>query len=490
MIHALRQFLRNPRMTLVLHALGAVAALLTIALLPMPHEALLATGVFATTTQAKRLKEIAAEAMKIQKEYEGKPMPQGVGEKFDNLCSEMKEIQDEVDRAKKVHEMEQYASSASKGARSAVDPALPNGETKTETKTELPSNRIAGYMKVGDFFANLPKVKEFVSNISENGQRELKLSVPSLLRIKNFVRQGVVPIGVEMRKSIEAMHAERKDLPIFGTGVIEPERLSDMVRDDEQDRLRLRDIFNVSPTTSPLIEWVAMTDYTRAAAIVSEGATKPEAAAEFEVRSTSVKTIAVWIPVTEQQLQDAPALVNLIQSELLYDLGKEEEEQLMWETGSGQNFNGLVNQITAGRTTGGDTNFDKIRRAMTDVRLDGYEPNAMAIHPIDWENIQLMKGSDGHYVWIVTLDSATGESRVWGLRTVETVACENPAGTDRQIIVGDFVRGATIFDRMQAALAIGWKDDDFIKNLRTIRAEERIAFAVRRTKAFRKIDTL
>jgi hypothetical protein len=51
------------------------------------------------------------------------------------------------------------------------------------------------------------------------------------------------------------------------------------------------------------------------------------------------------------------------------------------------------------------------------------------------------------------------------------------------------VRGATLWDRQQATVAVGWKDDDFIKNLRTIRAELRAAFAVRRPKAFIKITS-
>ena len=166
---------------------------------------------------------------------------------------------------------------------------------------------------------------------------------------------------------------------------------------------------------------------------------------------------------------------------------------MIYGSGAGQNFGGITNDsdVTVGRTASGDTLLDKIRIARTDVTVNGYTPNAAVMHPIDWETLELLKGTDDHYIWAVVRDELS--PRVWGLRVVETVAAEENAGNateERNIIVGDFVRGATLWDRQQATVAVGWKDDDFIKNLRTIRAELRAAFAVRRPKAFIKITTV
>lgn len=464
-----------------------LGAILASALLPMRAEALLPIFLGETSTR-RDLKTILKEARTLQDATKGRAMTAEEGTKFEALAKEAKEIQDELDREKVLLDMQKSADEQKELDR-VVDPAIPgSGKSEAEIKMEL-KNRVAGYVRLGDFITLSPQLKQFF----ENGMPrvDLKFAVPNLLKVRGLpqVHQGLLPVSRDVRKAIESIILERKDLPIFGSRVIEPDRLSDMVVDTENDRLRLRDILNVSTTTSNAIEWVAKLDYTRAADVVSDGDEKPEAAAEFELRSTTVKTIAVWIPVTEQQLQDAPVLINLIQQDLLYDLGKVEEEQIMWETGSGFNFNGLVNQIDEGRTSGGDTLIDMIRRSMTDIRIDGYEPNGLAMHPLDVEAIQLLKASDGNYIWIVVTDPTTGQMRIWGLTMVETVACADPAGTTRVAIPGDWRRGATLFDRQQASIAIGYKDDDFIRNLRTIRAEERIAFAVRRPKAFRKITT-
>lgn len=467
--------------------LSALAMLLAVTLLPLPNDAWLSLGLLAGTTRTRALRDILAEAKGLQDKYRGQAMPEDEARKFEALCAEAKAYQDEDDREAALQRIDDLE----KKGRRAVDPALPNMDGRDDPNANVPENAksvVAGYVRLGDFIRLSGGFKKFL----ERGMPEagLKLSVPNLLDIKGWSRGGFVPMTREERNAFTEFQRESKSLPVFGTRVIEPDRLTDIVEDTVNDRLRLRDILNVVPTTSNLIEWIAKTAFTRAADIVSDGDAKPEAAASFELRSTSVKTIAVWIPVTEQQLQDAPALINLIQNDLRYDVGKVEEEQVMWATGAGQDLDGLVNNITAGRTVGGDTTFDKIRRAITDVIVSGYSPNGMAMHPIDWEDIQLLKGSDNHYIWMVTTDSSTGVSRIWGLRVVETVACLNPAATDRKIIVGDWARGATLYDRMQAAIAIGYKDDDFIRNLRTIRAEERVAFAVRRPDAFRYIDTL
>jgi HK97 family phage major capsid protein len=433
------------------------------------------------TATTRDLKTILGDIDRIEKEYEGKLMPQDKGDELERLYTEGKALQDSADRQKRRASLESFS-------REIIDPALPGGKDKPATSEEIKGakNRIAGYMRVGEFISNAPAMHEYAQKFKH--MHGINIEIPSLLKIKSLrLSQGFIPLTKEMRDAIET-----KDLAVIGDGVIEPMRLADIVRDVENDQLSMRDVLNVSPTSAALIQWVARVGSPdRSAAIQSEGPTaatmaqKPQADAEYEVRETSVKTIAVWIPVTEQQLQDMPALINLIQQDLLWDLRKEEEEQMVWGDGTGLNLDGLDANITEADAGGYTSNIDLIRRSMTQIRVSGYQPTAVTLHPEDWEGIELEKGSDGHYIWAVIRD--TLGPRIWGLRVVETVAMDDPDSTNRLIIVGDFQRGATLFDRMQASIAIGWQDKQFIQNLRTIRAEERVAFAVRRPDAFRKI---
>jgi HK97 family phage major capsid protein len=82
-----------------------------------------------------------------------------------------------------------------------------------------------------------------------------------------------------------------------------------------------------------------------------------------------------------------------------------------------------------------------------------------------------------------------GVSRIWGATVVETVGVEDFAGNateERVVIVGDGRRGATLYDREQSSVSVGWINDQFIRNQRTILAEGRWAFGIPRPLAFRK----
>lgn len=446
---------------------------------------------FAGITAAKRredLDKIIAEAEGIEKKYEGKPIPEAEGKKLEELYKEGEKLSTEIEEEAKREETKKRMKGASKYLGEIPDPIIPDAR-KPEEKNG--ANRVAGYLRLGDLVGHSEKFRKWVESGADGS---VKFQVPHLLRIPGAsgVHEGFIPLTKDMREAFEK-GLEKKDLLVTGTGVIEPDRLTDIVRATERDELRLRDILNVSPTSSNSVEWVRLASYTRAADIQSEGATaatmeeKPEADAEFEIVNSPVRTIAVWIPVTEQQLQDVPALINMIEQELLYDLQKKEEEEIVWGDGTGVSLDGLDANVTddSGNDDGGDSLLDKIRRRITFVRTRGYQPNGTAIHPEEWEEIELLKGSDGHYIWAIIRD--TLGPRVWGTRVVETVAMDEPGGSGRIVIVGDFRMGATLWDRRQPAIAIGWQDKQFIQNLRTIRAEERVAFGVRRPGAFSKI---
>ena len=91
-----------------------------------------------------------------------------------------------------------------------------------------------------------------------------------------------------------------------------------------------------------------------------------------------------------------------------------------------------------------------------------------------------MKDSTGAYIF--GGPQGVTEKRMWGLPTVDT-----PAQVAGDFLVGAFKIGATVYDRMAVELLLSTENaDDFEKNLATMRAEERIALAVKRPGAFIK----
>jgi HK97 family phage major capsid protein len=104
--------------------------------------------------------------------------------------------------------------------------------------------------------------------------------------------------------------------------------------------------------------------------------------------------------------------------------------------------------------------------------------------------MQLLKSTTNKYIWVIVTEA--GVSRLWGVPVIETESCQDFQGDDveqRNMLVGDFIRGATLWDRMQSTVSVGWIDDQFVRNMRTILAEFRGAWAIRRPGAFRDLQT-
>jgi|TARA_Y100001956_G_scaffold82007_2_gene101330 HK97 family phage major capsid protein len=268
-----------------------------------------------------------------------------------------------------------------------------------------------------------------------------------------------------------------------GTGdagdLIEPTRVPGVIAQPDRPMF-VRQLLSIMGTTSNSIEYVREQGFTNAAAAVAEGAQKPESDIKFELETAPVRTLAHWIMASEQVLADVPMLMGYIDQRLRYGLMLEEEDQILSGDGTGQNLLGLIPQATdydTNRTQVGDTRIDIIRRALTQVRIAEYMADAIVMHPDDWESIELTKTTDGAYVWANPMQMAAG--RLWGLPVVTSTALESG-----EFLVGNFRMSASIFDRMQARVDVSREDrDNFIKNMVTIRGEERLALAVFRPEA-------
>ncbi|MBA2559204.1 MAG: phage major capsid protein, partial [Propionibacteriales bacterium] len=109
--------------------------------------------------------------------------------------------------------------------------------------------------------------------------------------------------------------------------------------------------------------------------------------------------------------------------------------------------------------------------------------DAVVLHPNNWQTIRLMTTADGIYLF--GPPSQTGASTLWGLNTVVTTAM-----TANTALVGAFRAGAEVFRRTDMSLQVGWINDQFVKNQRTIVVEERLALVCFRPSAFTKVTGL
>lgn len=216
--------------------------------------------------------------------------------------------------------------------------------------------------------------------------------------------------------------------------------------------------------------------WTNAAGFVEQAATKPASTLTFEDVTLPIQTIAHTIKVTRQLLQDVPAVVQHTYNRLRHGLAVKVDQQLVLGTGTSPDIQGLTmpGNFVEYTPTAGDTLIDAIARVRSQMLAVGEYPDSIIVNPADWVSLMTAKASgDGHYLYGIPGSSMTAAP--FGLRIAESPYV--PAGS---FIVAGMAAGVSIHSSMAAAIDIGYVNDDFQRNLLTLRAEERLALFVQR----------
>lgn len=282
-------------------------------------------------------------------------------------------------------------------------------------------------------------------------------------------------MSLELKAAVTSTAAGGLIRPLYETDPVELPRR----------RLTVRSLLPVVPISTSSVDYPKMSTRTNSAAPVAESAAKPYSDYAWTNATAPVRTIAHLAKLTRQAMDDAPRLVAEVDSEMRYGLGLVEEAQLLTGSGTGQNISGLMTQATAYAapiTIASPTRLDMLRLAMLQAALALYPADGIVLNPGDWAGIELTKTTDGAYLF--ANPQGTVQARMWGLPVVDT-----PAMPLDEFLVGNFQIGATLYDRMGVEVLISTENvDDFEKNLATMRAEERIALAVKRPACFVKGD--
>lgn len=246
-----------------------------------------------------------------------------------------------------------------------------------------------------------------------------------------------------------------------------------------KQRLTIRALLPVVSISTGTVEYVQQTSAATGAAMVAEGALKPESDMDFSLLTTPTRVIAHWIKASRQVMEDLPQLRDLIDNEMRYGLALREEAQILLGDGTGQNLAGLVPAATAfddplGLIT--PNMIDTIGAAILQNALADYPATGIVVHAADWVRMRLLKDADGKY--LLGDPQTAVEPRLFGLPVVPTKAM-----AVGDFLVGDFASAATLYDRWQPRVEVGYVNDDFVRNLTTILAEERVALAVKNPEA-------
>lgn len=300
---------------------------------------------------------------------------------------------------------------------------------------------------------------------------------------KDFAKGGYkgrlsIPVG---RKAITSLTASA------GPGVA-PDFRGEIISLGRR-RFTIRDLMLPGATDSNAVTYVRELGFTNNAASVSETVRKPESTLTLEAITQPVITVAHFTKASNQILRDIPQLQSYIDGRLRYGLQFAEEVQLLKGSGVGINLNGVYTQATAyvqpaGAAVVNETRVDRIRLMMLQCFLAEFPASGIVLHPTDWATIELSKDTTNQYL----IGKATGVlgPTLWGLPVVETQAMTVDTG-----LVGSFRPLSQIFDHEAVNVVLATEnEDDFVKNLVTLRAEERLAMAVYRPEGFVKAADL
>lgn len=282
--------------------------------------------------------------------------------------------------------------------------------------------------------------------------------------------------------------AAMQETKVTSAGIVVP-NFDPTIQPGIRQELRIRDLLTTIPVTGQSYTYYRELLHTRGAAPVAEGGTKPQSNVTFQSITDRVKKVAVWMPVTDEALDDVPQMLAYLRELLRYDLKLEEEAQILKGDGTGENLNGLMTQATtydAALTKAGDTPIDIVRRAIYQVRKQSQmSADGIVMTELDWMNIELQKDGENRYLFANLQGLVTPV--LWGRPVITSDSVdEGDEDTGGEFLVANFARSSLLFDRMSFLFKMGLINDQFIKNERALLVEERLGLGVRRREALVK----
>lgn len=242
------------------------------------------------------------------------------------------------------------------------------------------------------------------------------------------------------------------------------------------------DVLDLVPNTvtaQAAVVYMEETTYTNAAAEVAEAGLYPEAALALEEKSSPVRKIAVWLPMTDEQLEDVAYAASYVNTRLPFMVRQRLNTQILAGNGTAPNLRGVLNTVgIQTQAAGTDPVPDAIHKAIVKVQTIAQSmPNAVAMNPLDWQDVRLLRTTEGLYIW--GSPSEAGTARIWGLPVAIAQGL-----TENTAIVGDWSQSELAVRRGMDVQVTNSHADFFINGKQAVRADMRAALVFYRPAAF------
>ena len=265
----------------------------------------------------------------------------------------------------------------------------------------------------------------------------------------------------------------------------------------------LETLLSTAQATTNTVRYVTQATSTSGAAGVAEGGLKPESTLEYDTVDEPVKKVATSIVTSDELIEDAPAVQQLINGDLSLFVNIEVERQLLRGTSGGNEVQGLLTSrsvpvYTAGTAQGNIA--EQMFKAMNSMRGSAYlEPDWVVMSPADYQSLRLLKDTSGQLYFGGPNTGTYGQGQaaaaspqitgapdvVWGKPCYVTQTIGS--GT---ALVGTRL-GAAVWNRGGLSVeSTNSHASHFTSNLMATRAERRLALAVYRPKGYVEVRGL
>lgn len=249
--------------------------------------------------------------------------------------------------------------------------------------------------------------------------------------------------------------------------------------------LTVRSVIPEIPVSTDAVNALRESAWSSSAAETAQGALKPESTITFEQYNVSIETIAHWIKVSNRLLADAPAIAAYINTRLRDGLAQRVDNQLINGNGTSPNISGLTDSgnFTAFTPEANANLVDSINKAKWELWATGNVPDYVFVNPADWGEMERARESAGSGMYLYGAPGTVAAPAAHGVMVVPST----------HVAAGSFIIGAIrasclIYNRQNVIVEMGYVDDDFTRNLVTIRAEERLALSVDKASAIKYGD--
>ena len=216
-------------------------------------------------------------------------------------------------------------------------------------------------------------------------------------------------------------------------------------------------------------------------AVTAEGAAKPESNWESTIKTGVVQTIAGWVKMTEQMLEDNANIATFINDDLQREINEKVEAQIVNGSGSGE-LSGLTasdnytDYSSAAGLASGDSVIDLIIKFRCAMEAANIKNLVLLLNSKNWCKVLTAKNANKDYLIPGIVDIPA--QRIWGIPVVL-----NANVPDDKFIMGNFAQAGKVVERSGLSAVMERTEDDLLKNLTTLRMERRLDFEVTQPKA-------